>query len=73
MTNHDKPTNANLILKIEALTKENAELKLRLARAERQLPTDDRTRKKQFIEHHLERLGVIHSQKNVGSKQSQGA
>lgn len=73
MTNHDKPTNANLLLKIEALTKENSELKLRLARAERQLPTDDRTRKKQFVDHALERLGVIHSRNNFKDSESQGA
>lgn len=58
----NKETN-DLRLIIESLTAQNTNLKMELLKLKKELPTDAPTRKKAFINHALESLEVIHSQK----------
>lgn len=65
--------NNDLRLIIESLTAQNTILKMELLKLKKELPTDAPTRKKAFINHALENLEVIHSQKKVEESSCKGA
>ena len=65
--------NNELRLIIDALSTENTNLKMEIAKLKQGLPTDARTRKRAFIDHALENLEVIHKQKINKETSSLGA